>query len=97
MVTMSDLIDRNDAVEVMELPSAEQWTHVTKALPKEKGEYLVSYYPHHWDAVSENMTSVYKDKDGDYCCGNCDYFLNEDYIYCPCCGEKLNWREVEDE
>lgn len=43
------------------------------------------------------MTWVYKDKDGDYCCGNCDYFLNEDYMYCPCCGEKLDWREVEDE
>ena len=43
------------------------------------------------------MTWIYKDKDGDYCCGNCDYLLDEDYMYCPCCGEKLDWREVEDE
>lgn len=40
------------------LPSAEpelKWIPVTEALPEEKGEYLVSYHPCHWNAVSEKV------------------------------------------
>lgn len=40
------------------LPSAEperKWISVVEALPEEKGEYLVSYHPCHWNAVSEKV------------------------------------------
>lgn len=40
------------------LPSAEserKWIPVTEALPEEKGEYLVSYHPCHWNTVSEKV------------------------------------------
>ena len=41
------------------IPSAEperKWIPVAERLPEEKGEYLVSYHPCHWDAVSEKVT-----------------------------------------
>lgn len=43
--------------EIVNLPSAEpeRWTPVSEALPEEKGEYLVSYHPCHWNAVSEKV------------------------------------------
>lgn len=47
-----------DANEIMRFPSAEpelKWIPVTEALPEEKGEYLVSYHPCHWNAVSEKV------------------------------------------
>lgn len=37
------------------LPSAEKWIPVSEELPKEKGEYLVSYHPCHWNTVSEKV------------------------------------------
>ena len=37
------------------IPSAEKWIPVSEALPKEKGEYLVSYHPCHWSTVSEKV------------------------------------------
>ena len=47
------------AQDVVEnLPSAEperRWIPVTEALPEEKGEYLVSYHPCHWNTVSEKV------------------------------------------
>lgn len=36
--------------------TAKQWTPVTEALPEEKGEYLVSYHPCHWDVVSKKVS-----------------------------------------
>ena len=47
-----------DPQQIMELPSAEperKWIPVTEALPKEKGEYLVSYHPCHWTTVSDKV------------------------------------------
>lgn len=49
-----------EAMKIMldEVPSAEperKWISVTEALPEEKGEYLVSYHPCHWNAVSEKV------------------------------------------
>ena len=41
-----------------EVPPAEpgrKWIPVNEALPEEKGEYLVSYHPCHWNAVSEKV------------------------------------------
>ena len=32
-----------------------RWIPVTEALPEEKGEYLVSYHPCHWNTVSEKV------------------------------------------
>lgn len=26
-------------------------------------------------------------------CGNCDEYLNEDMVYCPKCGYKINWND----
>ena len=43
---------------IVELPSAEpepKWIPVSEALPKEKGEYLVSYHPCHWNTISEKV------------------------------------------
>ena len=47
-----------DANDIMRFPSAEpewKWIPVTQALPEEKGEYLVSYHPCHWNTVSEKV------------------------------------------
>lgn len=66
---MSDLIDRQDVLDavndcgiciqrILDIPSAEperKWIPVTEALPEEKGEYLVSYHPCHWNTVSEKV------------------------------------------
>ena len=41
--------------------------------------------------------TVYKDDDGDYRCGYCDHWLDKDYMYCPDCGEKIDWREVKED
>lgn len=41
-----------------DIPSAEperKWIPVTEALPEEKGEYIVSYHPCHWNTVSEKV------------------------------------------
>lgn len=32
-----------------------KWIPVTEALPEEKGEYLVSYHPCHWNTISEKV------------------------------------------
>lgn len=50
---MSDFIMREDTNLFYTIAEPEQkWIPVTEALPKEKGEYLVSYHPCHWNTVS---------------------------------------------
>lgn len=52
-----DEID-NCIADLINAPSTDperKWIPVTEALPEEKGEYLVSYHPCHWNAVSEKV------------------------------------------
>lgn len=41
--------------------------------------------------------TVYKDDDGEYCCGYCDHWLDAEWDYCPDCGQRIDWSEVSDE
>lgn len=38
-----------------EVEPAPQWIPVSEALPEEKGEYLVTYHPRHWDIVENEI------------------------------------------
>lgn len=41
--------------QIKALPSAQQWIPVSEGLPKEKGEYIVTYHPCYWDDVKAEI------------------------------------------
>lgn len=40
---------------INEQPKVGEWIPCSERLPKEKGDYLVSYHPCYWDEVKENI------------------------------------------
>ena len=50
-----ELLGMITAIEMKHDELMPKWIPVTEALPEEKGEYLVSYHPCHWNTVSEKV------------------------------------------
>lgn len=52
VITESDVIEM---IELLEPDFIQDWIPCSKALPKEKGEYLVTYHPCYWDDVKPEL------------------------------------------
>ena len=50
-----ELLGMITAIEIGHDELVPKWIPVSEALPEEKGEYLVSYHPCHWNTVSEKV------------------------------------------